>query len=308
MQIASVKKLRLYATLFLVLVLATSFSRTPEVNAEFSAEVNQLLVFFRDVLMIDTSQCTVNVNPEHGDNNPALGTRGQKGGKLSLTFNSGGTVDSLFEFRGKFLTWCLIYYDQNNKNPIPYIQAPSGNHLEMARGFLERYETFTNDSTIGEMSDLLTTVNETKRLSLTAGSLKMAIAEAAAPDFSWSYTFEGQDYRLLRIGFFDPPHIFTLGDQRYKYNMDTSAFPKYEPATSILKPEPAISSIDSTINPDFLPVALAATVIVSVGFVAGCIRMNRWAVHFGWKSMRRSTRTSTFDDDSSKKIRRESFG
>jgi hypothetical protein len=223
----SFRKLKACATLFLVL--AASFSWASEVHAEFSVEVNRLLVFFKDVLMIDTSQCTVSVPNEHGDNSPALGTRGEKGGKITLVFNGGGSVDSLFEFKGEFLTWCLIYYGYEGSNPIPYLQTQSDNHLDLARGFLERYRVFTNDPTVDAMSEMLTTNNGAHKLPQNMGNMKMTISEDVSPDFSWSYTFEGEDYRLLSVSFFSSPHIFSFGDDRYRYNMDSSAFPRYEP-------------------------------------------------------------------------------
>ncbi len=286
----SFKKFRLCAALLCVLFLFSFVSRLSEVRGEFSAEVNQLLVFFRDVLMIDTSHCTVIVNPENGDNNPSLGTRGEKQGKVTLIFDSGGSVDSLFEFRGKYLTWCLIYYDIGNKDPIPYIQPSSGDQFEMARGFLERYEKFTSDSTVGAMRDFLDTVDLPGNASKISGNLKMVISDATEPDFRWSYTFEGEDYSILSFSFFDPPHIFTLGDQRFRYNMDAAAFPSYEPLVSP-NLEPAIQSSKSN-DPNslsepnvrgndfstrlrvnsFLVALFASIAVVGVG-VAGFIRM-----------------------------------
>jgi parallel beta-helix repeat protein len=241
----NLRKLELCTTLICILVIAAPLLKMPQVKAENSSEVNQLLVFFRDVLLIDTSRCRVSGGAMTGlgnDNSPELGTRGISQGKVTLTFDSGGLVDSLYTFRGKFLVWCLIYYDTGNKDPIPYLQAPSGDHLEMARGFLERYERFTNDSSIADMKQLLSTVNVVEPLSKTEGNLKMTITVREKPDFGWSYTFEDEDYTLLSISFFTPPHIFTLGDHRYSYNMNDSAIPLYEPMNASSNVETANSS------------------------------------------------------------------
>jgi hypothetical protein len=215
----------------------------------FSPEVNRLVEFFQDVLMIDMSDCVVNVSHDSGDNSPDLGTRGSKDGKVTLQFNEGGSVDSLFKFKGSYLEWCLIYYDIGNTNPISYIQEPSGNYIDMAIAFLERYEMFTEDPIIGEMKNSLESIDEIEPLSKTMGNLKLTIVvRETIPDFTWSYTFENEDYMLLSISFFGPPHIFTLGDRRWRYNMDSSVFPKYKPFTQDSNQELANPSLFS----DFL--------------------------------------------------------
>jgi parallel beta-helix repeat protein len=290
------KKLGLCAAIICILVLATLLLKMPQVQAENSPEVNQLIVFFRDVLLIDTSQCTVSGGPMAGpgyNNAPELGTRGICQGKVTLTFNSGGSVDSLFTFRGKFLVWCLVYYDIGNKDPIPYLKPPSGDPLEMAQSFLDRYETFTNDSSIADMKQLLSTVNNVQQTSRTEGNLKMNITiREGKPDFNWYYAFESEDFNLLSISFFTPPHIFTLSDQRYKYNMNSFANPPYEPmnsqnsetSDSAFSPEPFVNqdappfsgnANANLANTDFLALWLAAVAVPAVCGVAVQIQVNR---------------------------------
>jgi parallel beta-helix repeat protein len=224
----NLNKLKGFLAVFLVCVLALSY-QAPEVHADFSPEVNQLLDFFQEVLRIDISECTVTVSHDDGDNSPELGVRGEKHGKISLHFNEGGTVDSLFNFKGEYLEWCLIYYDTNNQNPISYLEEPSDDLFEVTLNFMERYEEFTKDPLIGEMRELLESNGDLQPGSKTEGNLKLTVSDREVPDSSWSYTLENEDYRLLRVGFFDPPHIFSLGDSRWRFNLDSSVFPKYEP-------------------------------------------------------------------------------
>lgn len=224
----NLNKLKGFLAVFLVYVLAFSY-QAPEVRAEFSPEVNQLLDFFQEVLRIDISECTVSVSHDDGDTSPELGIRGEKQGKISLHFNGGGTVDSLFKFKGEYLEWCLIYYDTNNENPTSYTEEPSDDLFELTLNFMERYEDFTKDPIIGEMKELLKSKSDLQPGSKTEGNLKLTVSDREVPDCSWSYTLENEDYRLLRVGFFDPPHIFSLGDSRWRFNLDSSVFPKYEP-------------------------------------------------------------------------------
>lgn len=242
-----------WVILVCLLVLAAPFLEISPAKAEYSPEVSQLLVFFRNVLQINTARCTVSGGGLSGpgyDNSPELGIRGISQGKVTLTFDSGGSVDSLYEFRGKYLVWCLVYYDIGNSDPIPYIKQPSGDQLEMARSFLERYQTFTNDLTISKMNQMLNNLTNIEQVSKTDGNLKMTImVREGKPDFEWSYTFEEEDYKLLSISFFSPSHIFTLGDQRYKYNMNSSAIPEYEPLYDKLKAEASSTSFSSQQSP-----------------------------------------------------------
>jgi parallel beta-helix repeat protein len=224
----NLNKLKGFLAVFLVCVLALSY-QAPEVHAEFSPEVNQLLEFFQEVLRIDISECTVTVSHDDGDNSPELGIRGEKRGKISLHFNKGGTVDSLFTFKGEYLEWCLIYYDTDNENPIPYLEEPSDDLFELTLNFMERYEEFTQDPIIGEMRELLKSNGDLQPGSKTEGNLKLMVSDREVPDCDWSYTIENEDYKLLSVGFFDPPHIFSFGDRRWRFNLDSSVFPNYEP-------------------------------------------------------------------------------
>ncbi len=234
-------KLRSFLAVCLIFVLALSY-QAPDVHAEFSPEVNQLLDFFQDLLMIDLSECTVTVSHDDGDNSPELGIRGEKQGKISLHFKGGGSVDSLFRFKGEYLEWCLIYYDINNVNPIIYTEAPSDDSFDLALGFIERYEEFTRDPVVGEMRELLESNSALQAGSKTEGNFKFTVSDKDELDISWSYTLENEDYTLLRIGFFDPPHIFSLGDSRWRFNLDSSVFPKYKPLAPNSNPESNLPS------------------------------------------------------------------
>jgi hypothetical protein len=249
----NLNKLRGFLAVFLAIVLAFSSYQVPEVNAEFSPEVNKLLDFFQDVLMIDVSACTVSVSYDEGDNSPELGIRGEKQGKITLHFNEGGEVDSLFKFKGEYLDWCLIYYDVNNKNPIPYLEEPSDDLFEVTLRFMEQYEKFTDDPLVAEMAEVLKSKGDLQPGSRTEGNIKLTTSDRVVPDCSWSYTIENEDYILLRIGFFDPPHIFSLGGERWRFNLDISVFPKYEPfvPSSTLESNASMALLESPASDEF---------------------------------------------------------
>jgi hypothetical protein len=248
----NLNKLRGFLAVFLVAVLALSY-QAPEVHAEFSPEVNKLLDFFQEVLMIDVSACTVSVSHDDGDNGPELGIRGEKQGKITLQFNEGGEVDSLFKFKGEYLDWCLVYYDVNNKNPISYMEEPSDDLFEVTLRFMERYEKFTDDPLVAEMAEVLKSKGDLQPGLKTEGNIKLTVSDREVPDCSWSYTIENEDYILLRIGFFDPPHIFSQGDERWRFNLDNSVFPKYEPLVPNSTPESNTSTalLESPASGDF---------------------------------------------------------
>jgi parallel beta-helix repeat protein len=249
---AKLTKLKGFLAVFLLCVLVLSY-QAPEVHAEFSPEVNQLLEFFQEVIRIDVSECTVSASHDDGNNSPELGIRGEKQGKISLHFNEGGTVDSLFTFRGEYLEWCLIYYDTGNTNPIPYLEEPSDDLFELTLNFMERYEEFTQDPLIGEMRELLKSKGDLQPGSKTDGNLKLTVSDREVPDCDWSYTIENEDYKLLSVGFFDPPHIFSFGDSRWRFNLDSSVFPNYEPLVpnDTLESNTSTPLFESTASGDF---------------------------------------------------------
>jgi hypothetical protein len=92
------------------------------------------------------------------------------------------------------------------------------------------------------MDDLLQEVTVVEPLSKVDGNLKLDISVRDEPDFDWSYTFEGEDYYLLGVGFFSPPHIFAFSDRRHQFTMNESVFPLYEPLNSPSFTEPSLSS------------------------------------------------------------------
>ncbi|MCW4033920.1 MAG: hypothetical protein NWF03_01000 [Candidatus Bathyarchaeota archaeon] len=221
-------KLAGFLTIFLLCSITFSI-QAPKVQAEFEPAVEKLLDFFEEVLMINMSECTVSVFRTDGDNSPELGTRGEKEGKISLHFNNGGTVEFLFRFKGEYLRWCLAYYDTNNTNPIVYTEQPSDDHFEATLNFMERYENFTKDPIISEMKELLISKGNLQPGSKVEDKLKLEVTGTEIPDATWSYTIENEDYKILSVGFFEPPHIFSFGDQRWNFNLNSSAFPKYIP-------------------------------------------------------------------------------
>ncbi len=200
----------------------------PETHAENSPEVTSVLEFFEKVLMINVSDCDVTGFNMIGENNPELGIRNQVDGKLTLYPNGGGAVDALFIFTGEYIEWCLVYHDVNQTNPLPYLEEPSGDPLDMALKFIRRYETYTNDPIVTEMRVLLESVNSTEPMTKTAGNIKLIIeGREGKPDFYWRYTIENVDFNLLHVSFLNPPHIYTFSDQRYQLNLNSIAIPKY---------------------------------------------------------------------------------
>jgi hypothetical protein len=246
------------------LTLSTMLFTTPQVQAQDSTEMNQLRTFLKDVLKIDTSTCTITNSPiSYSDNRPELGTRGTMEGKVFLDFGNGKSVDGLYEFHGPFLTWLVIYYGTNTSNPLPYLKTPSNNSVEQARQFLENYQKFLNDSTIGDMAKLLDGIQIPHVLTKTSGNLKLDIIYPDRLDFDWSYTFEGEGYRILSINFASPPHIYAFNYYGYKYNMSSSAFPIYQPATTSAAPSKSVAGND--FSPSSIQLLIFGGAIVFAG-------------------------------------------
>lgn len=101
---------------------------------------------------------------------------------------------------------------------------PYANLTDAARGFLEKYQTYTGlDST--EMISMLADIDTTKNSSITIGNTKLTISNQVVFGdeitlLSWAYTVNGADYTSIKVGFrngifdafYDNRGIYSIGD------------------------------------------------------------------------------------------------
>lgn len=145
---------------------------------------------------------------------------------LSSQSSSDSNLDVSFRFRGSHLS---RYQLTTLENTPMLTQAPPASILETAKATLNRYKTYSGDSYLDEMSNLLLTINQTQDLSVAQGNMKLQISNIGdSTEFLWMYTQNGIDFsaKSLRMTFenrvltalTDGYFLFTIGNT----NLDVS--------------------------------------------------------------------------------------
>ncbi len=139
--------------------------------------------------------------------------------KYSLT-SSQSNIDVDLRFRANHLSRYQL--TQIESNPI-YQQTQPSDILQIAKGTLDRYHSYSGDSYLEEMSNLLSAVNKTDNLSIIQGNLKLQITSSVdKTEFLWMYSKRGIDFsaKSLRMtfqnrlltGLTDGYFLFTVGN------------------------------------------------------------------------------------------------
>jgi len=86
----------------------------------------------------------------------------------------------------------------------------SETNFDMARGILERYQTYAENTNLKQMVDLLQAVSANKNESKTLGNLKLEVTtDAYHTAYDWKYTFNGVDYNAVSIIYQDNGVFFS---------------------------------------------------------------------------------------------------
>jgi hypothetical protein len=149
-----------------------------------------------------------------------LGGLAQTNGIYTLDSSGvGGTsvIDALF----KFVDTTLVSVILNNFQGSPlYSQPLSANVRDAAADFLQRHQTFTGDSGLEAMRNMLDGVDVTKDTTKTVGNLKLEVkVSSVSTSFSWRYTFNGAVYSGLSVFFRTGGAFWSFGDDRSYYTI-----------------------------------------------------------------------------------------
>ena len=200
----SKKRHMLAVFLLCVFLINIMLSLTNIVKAqETSANPEQVLVFLEDVVQIDLAKYKItlvqsSVNPWGWDGNL---THTQGDYQLDATAYGGTSIIRVFfRFIDKELTSVSFSIPQT---PPIFIGNPK-DQVQDAVGFLERYQTFTNDSEVSTMKNILETVNPKTNTTTIVGNIKLEVEyESDETDFCWSKNFNGADFSRLRLSYED---------------------------------------------------------------------------------------------------------
>ena len=197
-------------TLILMAVLTVSFVQLPKAySAELTAP-EKTLTFLKDVVKIDVTKYNATLVSNWVDYPPHWGGLAEEVVRYDL---DGGNESSLYitcRFREDMLYSCSLAVPRGS--PI-FAEPQPTNVLDAAKGFLERYQTYSGASYTQEMRNMLDTVDLTKDATITSGNIKLTVLNqevqnypAEAVDrtlFEWTYTVNGVDapQNVVRVTF-----------------------------------------------------------------------------------------------------------
>ncbi|TRZ51782.1 MAG: hypothetical protein D4S01_04110 [Dehalococcoidia bacterium] len=202
--------------LILAIMLALSFAQMATVHSTETADLNEVLVFLGDVVNLDVTKYDVELLGTTVSHPAELGGLTQITGKYTLQSKT-SKLDVLFKFRNNTLSWCLLRVLEGS--PHYKIQS-STNVRDNAIDFLQRYQTYTGDSELETMKNMLDTVDATKNTTKTTDNVKITVTNTAeSTSFEWKHSFNGADYAGMTVSFrngsfysfSDKRNIYTIG-------------------------------------------------------------------------------------------------
>jgi hypothetical protein len=185
--------------LALVMISAVSlvyFASEPSFNQTFS---KQAFSFLEDVVKLDMTN--YNARQVESSESPSnLSDSSELAIKYALV-SAGSKIDALFSFRDTTLTWCKLYVLEGS--PL-YAQELYAGNIEAFKGFLERYQAYSNVSYVQDMLGVLNTVNETEAATVISGSVKFDFSFSGDEEtVSWVQTVNGIEigYNKVHVSF-----------------------------------------------------------------------------------------------------------
>jgi hypothetical protein len=196
---------------------------------ETPADVEEVLVFLRDVVELDMTKYNVIMVTNETNYWPELGGIAQTTGQYRL--DSTGFVDSTGECGKSILTVMFTFMDEqfiscswheDSQGPAYYSVQPACELSAVALGFLQRYQTCTGDSQLAQMISLLETVDLTSNTTETIGNLELEVSiEDNRTNLTWGNMLNGAAYSRL-IFDFEGTELSHFSDDRSFYRLGRS--------------------------------------------------------------------------------------
>jgi len=207
------KKYRM--ALILAIILGLSFAQMATVYSIETADLDEVLAFLEDVVKLDVTKYDVELLGTTVSHPPELGGLTQITGKYILQSKT-SKLDVLFKFRNNTLSWCLLRVLEGSPH---YGMQSSTNIRNNARDFLQRYQTYTEDSELETMKNMLDSVDATKNTTKTTDNVKITVTNTAeSTSFEWKHSFNGADYAGMIVSFRNGS-FYSLSDKRNIYTI-----------------------------------------------------------------------------------------
>jgi hypothetical protein len=214
---------KIYAV-FAVAFLFASFACLPQVLKVYSADVSasdRTQAFLRDVVLLDLSRYTQVRVVNNERVRPDLGNLTEDSGQIVLQA-TGSTLYITFSYINGSLAFLKL---DPGKNHLFYISPPnSSNLIEEAEDFLDRFQTFSGESSLSFKKSMLSGVLLTQPTSIvTSGNFVLTTAvDQNETEFYWRYTVSGAVYSSFSFGYKNGDIAGVSDDSSYIKIGDTS--------------------------------------------------------------------------------------
>jgi len=205
-------------TLVIVILLFFTSMQSSLVYAEETiADTEDVLVFLENVIQIDMTKYEARLSTSSVDYWSWLGGLAHTTGQYILDSSGlGGTsiIKASFVFVDKELVACFLYTMQGA--PI-FSKQPNTDVIDAADDFLQKYQTYTNDSEVSAMRNNLETVTSKTNMTTTLGNIKLeASFKSTDSVFRWTNSFNGADFTHLNVEFMNDQFFMFSDDRSYR--------------------------------------------------------------------------------------------
>ena len=187
---------RFSTTLFVVILCLSSLQVIDVRGQEEDTNTKQVLDFLEDVIQIDMTKYEVRLRVSD-TNNWTGGTTRTTGQYILDSSGLGGTsiITISFTIVDNNLVGCFLYLTQGS--PI-FSEQIETDPVKAAKGFLQRYQTFTNDPEVATMKNILETINPKTNTTTIIDNIKFEVTYHPTDTvFQWSNNFNGADFSHL---------------------------------------------------------------------------------------------------------------
>ncbi len=161
---------------------------------------DEVLSFLEEVVGIDVQKYDITAFNSSSSYPSWLGGLEQLTGKYSLESET-NNLEVLFKFRNASLSWCLV---RNIVGQIHYSEPPSADIYVVVYDFLQRYQSYTHDSDVEELKNMLISVGVTENSTTMKDNMRLIVTVTSfSSSLDWRYTSNGTEYSRLSVSFRD---------------------------------------------------------------------------------------------------------
>ena len=176
----------LFITIFLSILLSYSAyaSLIPSVRAAEPNIQDKTMAILNDVVGLNTEEYATSLYSQLDNQYLSLP---QKEADITLASDRGKLRVSCSFVNNRLRQIYLSDYEGELS-----VEQPAANTVEMAKGLLERYQTYGGNSFYGELASMLDNVDVTKNTTKSAGNIKLEVlnSDQTILDYVWTYTDE----------------------------------------------------------------------------------------------------------------------